>query len=80
MTNRDMEEIKEIINCDADAETKCKMISNILNAKPHYFEPKTGHWNWYSTEIRCSNCNYKLETTGIPSRCPNCEINMEGRI
>ena len=36
--NRNMEEIKEVINCDADAETKCKMISNILTTKPHYFE------------------------------------------
>ncbi len=37
-SSRDMAEIEEIINCDADAETKCKMISNILTAKPHYFE------------------------------------------
>ena len=37
-SSKDMEEIKEIINCDADAETKCKMISNILTAKPHYFK------------------------------------------
>ena len=36
--SKDMEEIEEVINCDADAETKCKMISNILTAKPHYFE------------------------------------------
>ena len=36
--NRDAEEIAEIIKSDADAETKCKMISNILTAKPHYFE------------------------------------------
>lgn len=36
--SRDMEEISEVLKCDADAETKCKMISNILNAKPHYFE------------------------------------------
>ena len=36
--SRDMEEIKEVINCDADAETKCKMISNVLTAKLHYFE------------------------------------------
>lgn len=35
---RDIEEIAEAINCDADAEAKCKMISNILTAKPHYFE------------------------------------------
>ena len=25
------------MKCDADAETKCKMISDILTAKPHYF-------------------------------------------
>lgn len=37
-SSRNMEEIEEIINCDADAETKCKMISNILTAEPHYFE------------------------------------------
>lgn len=36
--NRNIEEIKEVINCDADAETKCKMISNILTAKSHYFK------------------------------------------
>lgn len=35
--NRDMEEIEGIMKSDADAETKCKMISNILTAKPHYF-------------------------------------------
>lgn len=34
----DIKEIAEIMKCDADAETKCKMISNILTAKPHYFE------------------------------------------
>lgn len=39
--SRNMEEIEEIINCDADAETKCKMIFNILTAKPHYFEEST---------------------------------------
>jgi len=37
-TIRDMEEVEEIMNSDADAETKCKMISNILTAKPHYFD------------------------------------------
>ena len=35
--SRDIKEIAEIMKCDADAETKCKMISNILTAKPHYF-------------------------------------------
>lgn len=36
--SRDIKEIAEIMKCDADAETKCKMVSNILTAKPHYFE------------------------------------------
>lgn len=36
--SRDMEEIAEIMKCDADAETKCKMISNVITAKPHYFK------------------------------------------
>ena len=41
--SRDMKEIEEVINCNADAETKCKMISNILTSKPHYFEePQKG--------------------------------------
>lgn len=33
-----MEEIAEVIKSDVDEKTKCKMISNILTAKPHYFE------------------------------------------
>ena len=36
--NRNIEEIAEVLKSDADAGTKCKMISNILAAKPHYFE------------------------------------------
>ena len=35
---RNIEEIAEVMKCDADADTKCRMISNILNAKPHYFK------------------------------------------
>lgn len=37
-SDRNIEEIAEIMQSDVDAETKCKMISNILTAKPHYFE------------------------------------------
>lgn len=36
--SRNMDEIKEVINYDTDAETKCKMISDILNSEPHYFK------------------------------------------
>ena len=39
---RDMEEIREVMGCDADAETKCRMISDILTAKPQ--EP-TDTWS-----------------------------------
>ncbi len=50
-----MEEIREVMSCDADPETKCKMISNILTAKPHYFEkqePKTEQFaKWVAREI-----------------------------
>lgn len=28
--------------------------------------------------IRCSNCNYKLHTTGLPMYCPNCHADMRG--
>lgn len=37
-TSRVMKEIKEIINCDADAEAKCRMIFDTITAKPYYFE------------------------------------------
>lgn len=39
-------------------------------------EPKTGRWLW-SDGVRCSNCNHKLQTTGLPTVCPNCEAKME---
>ena len=28
----------------------------------------------------CSNCYYKLETTGLPSKCPCCGAQMEGQV
>ena len=50
--SRDMEEIKEIIYCDADAKTKCKMISNILTAKPHYFEEsQESEGDWMANDL-----------------------------
>lgn len=27
---------------------------------------------------RCSECNHKLQTTGLPSSCPNCGADMRG--
>lgn len=86
--NRDIEEIAEIMKSDTDAETKCKMISNILTAKPHYFElsqePKTGTGHWIKIvingqhKIRCDKCDY-IEpeyATHIRNFCPNCGERM----
>ena len=36
----------------------------------HIARPK-GKWLWIDG-VRCSRCNYKLQTTGLPSYCPNC--------
>ena len=35
-----------------------------------------GKWLWLDG-VRCSQCNYKLETTGLPSYCPNCGARMD---
>ena len=58
-----MEEIAETMKSDADAETKCKMISNILTAKPHYFEEPQ------KSDI-CEKCLYSEETDG--NHCYEC--------
>ena len=35
-----------------------------------------GKWLWLDG-VRCSECNYKLETTGLPSYCPNCGCRVD---
>ena len=50
--------------------------------KPYYRELKAepvrhGKWLWVDG-VRCSQCNYKLQTTGLPSYCPNCGADMRG--
>lgn len=35
-----------------------------------------GQWLWLDG-VRCSKCNYKLQTTGIPSYCPHCGAKMD---
>lgn len=59
--NRDIEEIAEILQSDVDAETKCKMISNILSAKPHYFEVE---------QDLCKNCIFGEGTVYCREHCP----------
>lgn len=41
-------------------------------------EQKKGKWMMNTgLGTMCSNCYYKLETTGLLSRCPNCGAEME---
>lgn len=42
-----------------------------------FVERKKGRWIW-ANDVMCSNCHYKLQTTGLPSYCPNCFAEMEG--
>ena len=36
-----------------------------------------GRWDWQGVGVFCSKCHYKLQTTGLPSYCPNCGARME---
>lgn len=46
------------------------------NNVPTIHIERHGHWNWFDG-VRCSCCNYKLQTTGIPSYCPKCGAKMD---
>ena len=37
---------------------------------------KHGRWIWLDG-VRCSICNHKLQTSGLPSYCPNCGAKMD---
>ena len=47
-------------------------INKLPSAQP---EQRKGKWIWVDG-VRCSNCYYKLQTTGLPSYCPNCGADM----
>lgn len=67
--SRDIKEIAEIMKCGADAETKCKMISNILTAKPHYFaeQEPTDEWqNGYDMAWEEAEVFYEKEEPQSP--------------
>lgn len=48
------------------------IIEKLPSAQP---ERKKGHWMWIDG-VRCSVCNYKLQTTGVPFYCPHCGARM----
>ena len=49
-----------------------QMLHEVPSAAP---ERKKGEWLLFDG-YRCSRCNYKLQTTGIPMYCPNCGAEM----
>lgn len=55
-----------------DYDTALKMGIEALKAdvQPH------GRWVLFDGYY-CSNCNYKLQTTGMPTYCPHCGAIME---
>ena len=67
--SKDMKEINEVINCDTDAETKCKMISDILTSKPHYFDET------HESEDREMKCKYHLSEDCNGKDCLTCMLN-----
>lgn len=38
---------------------------------------KKGNWIQTVAGYQCSNCFYKLRTTGLPRSCPNCFADMQ---
>lgn len=56
----------------------CSAIKRIMSDKPLDVQPvRRGRWIQQFDGIRCSVCNYKLQTTGLPSYCPHCGKTME---
>lgn len=55
-------------------------VQAIINSQPTIdaVPVKRGKWLW-TDGVHCSNCNHKLQTTGLPTYCPNCGAKMEGK-
>lgn len=50
---------------------------DVIEDLPSAESVQHGKWMWVDG-VRCSQCNYKLETTGLPNYCPNCGADMRG--
>lgn len=71
--------LRSVPNWSEDREIMLDCLSN----SPTIEERKEGKWidhgRWLWLDgVRCSNCNHKLQTTGLPSYCPNCKAYMRG--
>ena len=67
-----IEDLQDCYNGFSDTYDKACIIG-VLEELPSV--DQTGRWLWVDG-VRCSRCNYKLQTTGLPSYCPNCGASM----
>ena len=64
--------------CDGDCD-RCNTYATSFTTNTQSSSIKYGHWQWVDG-VRCSICNYKLQTTGLTSYCPNCGARMDGEV
>ena len=76
-----MEAIQETIDMpfewEQDDRKRYLKIVNVMSLKSKQLEERKAKWISSGIETVCSNCYYKLETTGLLSHCPNCGAEME---
>lgn len=73
-----MKELEREVDLADDWKTAHEIVNVVKYFPTIEPEQKKGKWimgNGMGTV--CSNCYYKLETTGLLSNCPNCGAEME---
>lgn len=56
-----------------------RSLIEILKELPSADIQPVPHGRWVLFDgYYCSNCNYKIQTTGLPSYCPSCGARMDG--
>ena len=77
MTTREAARIINAIKCSMVTTPEEHEALTIAERVLWKAEPvKHGRWIWLDG-VRCSICNHKLQTSGLPSYCPNCGAKMD---
>lgn len=69
--------IKNCVKLFEESIEDCAVTLNDLASAADVVERKRGKW-LLQDGYRCSVCLFKLQTTGIPTYCPNCGSYMRG--
>ena len=80
MSQRKGELMSEIRRCRSTwvmCDGNCSGCEFYATSSTNYL-PVGAAWLW-QIDVRCSRCNYKLETTGLPMICPHCGARMDGK-